>query len=178
MIELTPLARPYAKALFASAVESNNLDEMANELKTIATASQTDGVKNTIENPALSRKEVVDILTKLFEESSSDTSKKLIEILAENKRLNLLEPIYSIYQTLLEKHKEQNSIQVFVAVEPGNEAKDSIEKKLRSTYGKDANIYFSKDPKMMGGLSIKIGDETLDLSIRGKVNKLVNQLNF
>ena len=178
MIELTPLARPYAKALFASAVESNNLDEMADELRTMATASQTDGVKNTIENPALSRKEVVDILTNLFEESSSDTSKKLIEILAENKRLNLLEPIYSIYQTLLEKHKEQNSIQVFVAVEPGNAAKDSIEKKLRSTYGKDANIYFSKDPKMMGGLSIKIGDETLDLSIRGKVNKLVNQLNF
>ena len=178
MIELTPLARPYAKALFASAVESNNLDEMADELRTMATASQTDGVKNTIENPALSRKEVVDILTNLFEESSSDTSKKLIEILAENKRLNLLEPIYSIYQNLLEKHKEQNSIQVFVAVEPGDEAKDSIEKKLRSTYGKDANIYFSKDPKMMGGLSNKIGDETLDLSIRGKVNKLVNQLNF
>ena len=178
MIELTPLARPYAKALFASAVESNNLDEMADELRTMATASQTDGVKNTIENPALSREEVVDILTNLFEESSSDTSKKLIEILAENKRLNLLEPIYSIYQNLLEKHKDQNSIQVFVAVEPGNEAKDSIEKKLRSTYGKDANIYFSKDPKMMGGLSIKIGDETLDLSIRGKVNKLVNQLNF
>jgi len=178
VIELTPLARPYAKALFASAVESNNLDEMANELRTMATASQTDGVKKTIENPGLSRKEVVDILTNLFEESSSDTSKKLIEILAENKRLNLLEPIYLIYQTLLEKHKEQNSIQVFVAVEPGNEAKESIEKKLRSTYGKDANIYFSKDPKMMGGLSIKIGDETLDLSIRGKVNKLVNQLNF
>ena len=178
MIELTPLARPYAKALFASAMESNNLDEMANELKIIATASKTDGVKNTIENPALSRKDVVDILIKLFEESASNTSEKLIEVLAENKRLNLLEPIYSIYQALLEKHKEQNSIQVFVAVEPGNEAKESIEEKLRSTYGKDANIYFSKDPKMMGGLSIKIGDETLDLSIRGKVNKLVNQLNF
>ncbi len=178
MIELTPLARPYAKALFASAMESNNLDEMANELKTMATASKTDGVKNTIENPALSRKDIVGILIKLFEESASGTSKKLIEVLAENKRLNLLEPIYSIYQTLLEKHKEQNSIQVFVAVEPGNEAKESIEKKLRLTYGKDANIYFSKDPKMMGGLSIKIGDETLDLSIRGKVNKLVNQLNF
>ena len=178
MIELTPLARPYAKALFASALESNNLDEMANELKIIATASKTDGVKNTIENPALSRKDVVDILIKLFEESASNTSEKLIEVLAENKRLNLLEPIYSIYQALLEKHKEQNSIQVFVAVEPGNEAKESIEEKLRLTYGKDANIYFSKDPKMMGGLSIKIGDETLDLSIRGKVNKLVNQLNF
>ena len=178
MIELTPLARPYAKALFASALESNSLDDMAIELKTMAAAYQTDGVKNTIENPALSRKEVVDTLIKLFEESISNTSKKLIEILAENKRLNLFDSIYSIYQKLLEKHKEQNSIQVFVAIEPGKEAKDNIEKKLKSTYGKDANIFFSKDPKMMGGLSIKIGDETLDLSIRGKVNKLVNQLNF
>ena len=178
MIELTPLARPYAKALFESAIESNSTDEMAVELKTMAAAAMTEGIINTIENPTLSRKEIVEILVNLFEESVSDTAKKLIEILAENKRLNLLEPIYSIYQDLLEKHKEQKSIEVFVAVEPGDEAKESIEQKLKSTYGKDANIYFSKDPTMMGGLSIKIGDETLDRSIKGKINKLVNQLNF
>tara|TARA_B000000477_G_C6004030_1_gene190294 strand:- start:18 stop:554 length:537 start_codon:yes stop_codon:yes gene_type:complete len=178
MIELTPLARPYAKALFESAIESNSIDEMAVELKTMAVAAKTEGIINTIENPTLSRKEIVEILVNLFEESVSDTAKKLIEILAENKRLNLLEPIYLIYQDLLEKHKEQKSIEVFVAVEPGDEAKESIEQKLKSTYGKDANIYFSKDPAMMGGLSIKIGDETLDLSIKGKINKLVNQLNF
>ena len=178
MIELTPLARPYAKALFESAIESNSTDEMAVELKTMAVAAKTEGIINTIENPTLSRKEIVEILVNLFEESVSYTAKKLIEILAENKRLNLLEPIYSIYQDLLEKHKEQKSIEVFVAVEPGDEAKESIEQKLKSTYGKDANIYFSKDPSMMGGLSIKIGDETLDLSIKGKINKLVNQLNF
>lgn len=178
MIELTPLARPYAKALFASANEANTLEEMAVELKTIAAASKTDGVINTIENPVLSRQEVVNILVKLFEETISETSKKLLEILAENKRLNLLESIYTIYQGLLEKHNNQKSIEVFVADDPSQDAKENIEQKLKSTYGKDAKIYFSKDPKMMGGLSIKIGDETLDLSIRGKVNKLVNQLNF
>ena len=32
MIELTPLARPYAKAMFASAHESNKLDQIAKEL--------------------------------------------------------------------------------------------------------------------------------------------------
>ena len=178
MIELTPLARPYAKALFASAVESNNLDEMADELRTMATASQTDGVKNTIENPALSRKEVVDILTNLFEESSSDTSKKLIEILAENKRLNLLETIYIIYQELLEEHKEQKSVEVMVAFDPSKDAEENIKNKLKIKYGDDANIFFSKDPQMMGGLSIKIGDEMLDLSVKGKIKKLVNQLTF
>ena len=178
MIELTPLARPYAKALFSSALESKKIDEMASELKTMALASKTDGVINTIENPALSRQDVVNVLFNLFEESISETSKKLIEILAENKRLNLIETIFVIYQELLEEHKEQKSVEVFVAVDPGKEAKQNIEQKLKSTYGTDANIYFSKDPSMMGGLSIKIGDETLDLSIKGKVKKLVNQLNF
>jgi F-type H+-transporting ATPase subunit delta len=178
MIELTPLARPYAKALFASALESKNIDEMASELKTMALASKTDGVINTIENPVLSRQDVVTVLVDIFDESISDTSKKLLEILSENKRLNLLETIYIIYQELLEEHKEQKSVEVFVAVDPGEEAKQNIEDKLKSTHGKDANIYFSKDPSMMGGLSIKIGDETLDLSIKGKVKKLVNQLNF
>ena len=178
MIELTPLARPYAKALFASANEANNIGEMADELKIMAAASKSKGVINTIENPVLSRQEVVDILVNLFEDSISKKSKKLLEILSENKRLNLLESIYIIYQDLLEKHNNQNSIEVFVADDPSQDAKENIEQKLRLTYGKDAKIYFSKDPKMMGGLSIKIGDETLDLSIRGKVNKLVNQLNF
>ena len=92
--------------------------------------------------------------------------------------LNLLEPIFSIYQDLLEQHKKQKSVQVFVAVVPSDSTKEHIEEKIKATYGNDANISFSKDPSIMGGLSIKIGDETLDLSIKGKVNKLVNQLNF
>ena len=128
MIELTPLARPYAKALFSSALESENLDEMANDLKIMATASKTEEIKSTIEDPVLSRQEVVEILTKLFDENVGKTSKKLLSILAENKRLNLLEPIYSIYQELLEKHKEQNSIEVFVATTPSDEAKEDIER--------------------------------------------------
>jgi len=178
MIELTPLARPYAKALFDSAVESKNIDEMAEELKIMAVASKTEGVINTIENPSLSRQDVVSILVNLFEDSISDKSKKLLEILSENKRLNLLETIYLIYQELLEEHKDQKSVEVFVATDIGEESKNNIEQKLKKTYGKDANVYFSKDPNMMGGLSVKIGDETLDLSIRGKVKKLINQLNF
>ncbi len=129
MIELTPLARPYAKALFASAIESNTLEDMAVELNTMAVASLEDGVINTIENPTLSRQEIVDILVKLFDDSISETSKKLLSILAENKRLNLLEPIFSIYQDLLEQHKKQKSVEVFVAVDPSDSTKEHIEEK-------------------------------------------------
>ena len=178
MEESKTIARPYAKAIFATALDDKSLEETSNELHSITLATSSPEVTNAIEDPKMSRKQVVDLLMELFSKEVSQKSEKLLLILAENKRLNLLHPIYSIYQELLEKHKDQNSIEVFVATDPSDDAKESIEAKLRSSYGKDANIYFSKDPKMMGGLSIKVGDETLDLSIRGKVNKLVNQLNF
>ena len=65
-----------------------------------------------------------------------------------------------------------------VAFDPSKDAEENIKNKLKIKYGDDANIFFSKDPQMMGGLSIKIGDEMLDLSVKGKIKKLVNQLTF
>ena len=178
MIELTPLARPYAKALFEASLDLDTMEETSENLKTIAVVSQTNEVAALIENPTYSRKEISEKIINLFDDTVNTSSKTLLKLLAENKRLNLISSISEIYQQLLEKHNKQKSIKVFVAKDPSDEAKINIEEKLKSSYGKDAKISFSKDPNIMGGLSIKIGDETLDLSIRGKVKKLINQLNF
>jgi len=105
-------------------------------------------------------------------------SNKMLELLADNKRLNLIETINTGYQELLEQHNNTSSIVVNVADQPSEDNKKIIIEKLLAEYGEGSNIEFSKDPSIMGGLSIKVGDETLDLSIKGKVKKLVNQLNF
>ena len=51
MIELTPLARPYAKAVFASALDTESIDEIKEELKTMALVSSTIEVKGLEFNP-------------------------------------------------------------------------------------------------------------------------------
>ena len=102
----------------------------------------------------------------------------MLELLAENKRLNLIAAINISYQELLEQHNNTSSIVVNVADQPSEDNKKMIVEKLLTEHGEGSNIEFLEDPSIMGGLSIKIGDETLDLSIRGKVKKLVNQLNF
>ena len=51
MIELTPLARPYAKAIFAAALEDTSLEETSNELHTITLATSSPEVTNAIEVP-------------------------------------------------------------------------------------------------------------------------------
>lgn len=178
MIELTPLARPYAKAVFASALDTESIDEIKEELKTMALISSTIEVKSLIEDPTLSNNEILNSLKILLEGTISKTSQSLLNVLAENNRFNLLEAIFEIYKEIVAKHKEQKSVEVFVATEPSSDTKETIKTRLVSTHGEGTNVEFKIDPHIMGGLSIKVGDETLDLSVKGKVKKLINQLNF
>ena len=178
MIELSPLARPYAKAIFAAALDAGNHEIVASDLALLSAVSNTKEVSNLIEDPELSKEKIAQIIIGLAAGEISDLSNKMLELLADNKRLNLIEAIYTSYQQLLEQHSNTSSIIVNVANQPSEHNKNIIIEKLLAEHGEGSNIEFSEDPSIMGGLSIKVGDETLDLSIRGKVKKLVNQLNF
>ena len=178
MIELSPLARPYAKAIFSAALDVGNHEIVAKDLALLSAVSQTQEVTRLIEDPELSKDKIAQTIIRLADGEVDKLANKMLELLADNKRLNLIEAINTSYQELLEQHNNTSSIVVNVANQPSEDNKNMIIEKLLSEHGEGSNIEFSEDPSIMGGLSIKIGDETLDLSIRGKVKKLVNQLNF
>ena len=178
MIELSPLARPYAKAIFSAALDAGNHETVAKDLALLSAVSQTQEVTRLIEDPELSKDKIAQTIIGLADGEVDKLANKMLELLADNKRLNLIEAINTSYQELLEQHNNTSSIVVNVANQPSEDNKNMIIEKLLSEHGEGSNIEFLEDPSIMGGLSIKIGDETLDLSIRGKVKKLVNQLNF
>ena len=178
MIELSPLARPYAKAIFSAALDVGNHERVAKDLALLSDVSQTQEVSRLIEDPELSKDKIAQTIIGLADGEVDKLANKMLELLADNKRLNLIEAINTSYQELLEQHNNTSSIVVNGANQPSEDNKNMIIEKLLSEHGEGSNIEFSEDPSIMGGLSIKIGDETLDLSIRGKVKKLVNQLNF
>ena len=178
MIELSPLARPYAKAIFAAALDKGNQGLIAKDLILLSAVSQTTEVSSLIEDPELSKEQIAQTIIGLADDEIGGLSIKMLELLAENKRLNLIAAINTSYQELLEQHNNTSSIVVNVADQPSEDNKQTIVEKLLAEHGEGSNIEFLEDPSIMGGLSIKIVDETLDLSIRGKVKKLVNQLNF
>ena len=178
MIELSPLARPYAKAIFSAALDVGNHETVAKDLALLSAVSQTQEVTRLIEDPELSKDKIAQTIIGLADGEVDKLANKMLELLADNKRLNLIEAINTSYQELLEQHNNTSSIVVNVANQPSEDNKNMIIEKLLSEHGEGSKIEFSEDPSIMGGLSIKIGDETLDLSIRGKVKKLVNQLNF
>ena len=178
MIELSPLARPYAKAIFAAALDAGNHEMVSRDLALLSAVSNTKEVSSLIEDPELSKEKIAQIIIGLADGEICDLSDKMLELLADNKRLNLIEAINTSYQQLLEQHSNTSSIVVNVANQPSEDNKNIIIEKLLAEHGEGSNIEFLEDSSIMGGLSIKVGDETLDLSIKGKVKKLVNQLNY
>ena len=178
MIELSPLARPYAKAIFSAALDVGNHELVSKDLALLSAVSQTKEVSSLIEDPELSKEKIAQTIISLTDGEVGDLSNKMLGLLADNKRLNLIESINTSYQELLEQYNNSSSIVVNVADQPSEDNKKVIVEKLLAEHGEGSNIEFSEDPSIMGGLSIKVGDETLDLSIKGKVKKLVNQLNF
>ena len=135
MIELSPLARPYAKAVFSAVLDIGKQGEVAKELSTLSSIAQTNEVTSLIADPELPKVKIAETIVSLLADQMGEISTKMIELLAENKRLNLIEAIYSSYQELLEEHNKTSSIVVNVANQPSDQNKAAIVEKLSASYG-------------------------------------------
>ena len=177
MADLTPQARPYAKALFQAALETQQEDSVANEVDLLSQASQTEQIVSMIEDP-MERQKVGATLKKLFKAELGKLTTNLLNVLTENNRVMMLPELYLAYLALYEKHRKQKNIIVSVPVGASDAAKQIIKDKLLKKDGDSTNIVFDEVDSLIGGFVIQSGDEVLDLSIKGRLKKLVNQLNI
>ena len=177
LTDLTPQARPYAKALFQAALETQQEDAVANEVALLSQASQTDQIISMIEDP-MERQKVGAILKDLFKAELGKLTANLLNVLTENNRVAMLPELYSAYLALYEEHKKQKNISVSVPMGVSEAAKQVIKDKLLRKEGDSINIVFDEVDSLIGGFVIQSGDEVLDLSIKGRLKKLVNQLNI
>ena len=135
MIELSPLARPYAKAIFSAALDVGNHETVAKDLALLSAVSQTQEVTRLIEDPELSKDKIAQTIIGLADGEVDKLANKMLELLADNKRLNLIEAINTSYQELLEQHNNTSSIVVNVANQPSEDNKNMIIEKLLSEHG-------------------------------------------
>ncbi len=177
MYDLKPQARPYAKAVFLAAVEERQINEMFGELKFLSEACSNSSINKLIESPE-EKTVVVSTLKSLFSNEPLKLTENLLKVLGENDRLNLLEAVAEIYETLMLKHNECKVIEVAAPSNLPEITKEIILNKLQDKYGESSTISFSNDPDLKAGFVVKIGDEVLDLSIKGRIKKLINQLNI
>ena len=164
------IARPYAQAIY------DHSEGWEADLKQLELALDTPQVKMLIDSPKLAYKEKTDVFLSLFEGQIESKTSNLVKVLGESKRISLIPHISKEYRKLLSGTKSSSEVVITSAFELSAEQLEKVTDSLKGRYGDSLTVEQVIDNSLIGGFSIKCGDEVTDYSIKGKLEKLRNQI--
>ena len=168
-------SRRYADAAFEIALREGTVEEWRAELEKAAAALGSAELSETLANPALPLEQRVDIVRAVFVELS-EPARNLILLLVRRGRIRQLPRVAADFRRLDDK---RNNIVHAIATSatPLDDAEiRAITARLEQMTGGSVGLETAVDPDLLGGLVVRIGDRLIDGSVRGRLERLRNQL--
>ena len=164
----------YAQALFDLAVETNALDAIEADLKSLkAMRAESRDLRDLLVSPRFSAADKGKALAALADRAGfADTTRKFLGLLAANGRTGALPDIVGAFERLAQKRRGAVSAQVVTAVPLTEAQTDSLKSALRLALGKDPTIETRVDPAILGGLKVRVGSRLYDASLKSKLDSL------
>lgn len=176
--EATTVARPYARALFAHALESGaGLDNWSATLSLLAAVASNDSVAQVLDDPNITGRRRVELLLELTGDQLSDQARNFVVILAEQNRVELLPQIASLFDLMKRNHEKRVEVELVSAYDVNDETREKIRSALAESLKREISIETEVDASLLGGAIVRTGDTVMDYSVRGKLNKLGHELN-
>lgn len=172
-------ARRYAQAIFDIAMEQNALDKWLNDLRALAGTLGSPQAVAALEDPSVTeetqRKVINDLVPK---DMNNPLALNLLYILVDRQRLGLLPRILETYQEMYNKAKGIVVADVVSAV-PLDEAhqREVANQLSRIMGGKTVQLRIRHDPRILGGIIARIGDELIDASVATRLASLGERLS-
>lgn len=177
MAESLTIARPYAEAAFKLALEGNALASWAGALARLAVVASTEVARELIGNPQLSNEQVAAVVADTAGQLAPE-QKNFVQVLADNERLAVLPEISTLFDALRNAHEGVLDAQIASAYPLDEQQVAGIVAALEQKYGKQIKATVHVDADLIGGVSIRIGDEVIDASVRGKLAQMAGALKL
>lgn len=181
MAENIGIARPYAEAVFDLARESGQLGAWSDALHAAALAVADADVEQLIESPKTDSAQIAGIVADVARQATGGMADagqldNLMKLLAENDRLLVLADIAAHFDRL--KADIENSVNVVLtAATPVDAAQQAkITEALKRRFGREINLHFKLDEKLIGGARLQADDLVIDGSIRTGLDKMTSAL--
>jgi len=178
-LKLFGIPARYANATFTAASKQGCLEQVESELLAFkgVVASKPE-FREFLANPTVSRQLKVDAVEKLFDgPKTSMVSKNLFMAMAGNARMADCDKVADCFVDLM-KAKRGELDAVVTTAEPLTEENVAFVTKLLKSKndGKDMSITTAVDPTLIGGLTVKIGDKFIDLSVKSRIDTMTSVL--
>ena len=176
MLDLSKV-RYYAKALFEVAKEEGKENQIIDDLVVNNSIFQSEKeLKNYFLNPEIKLEEKKARLKEIFGEKIQEYTYNFVFELIEREESEVLSLVIERLKVLVYKGSGTIEAEVVSAVELSDSLKNNILKKIESKSGKKVKLDNKVDSKLLGGMKVKIGDEMVDLSVRGKLENLKQEI--
>jgi F-type H+-transporting ATPase subunit delta len=175
MAELRTIARPYAEAAFGLARSENSLAHWSDSLAALAQAVATPELADLIGNPAVSTAKLAEVVA-VAVPTLSKSEQQMLSVLADNDRLLVLPEISRMFESLRNDAESVIAADVTSAFPMTDAQVADLTKVLEAKHGKRVKVAVSVDPALIGGVSVAIGDEVFDASVRGKLSRMATAL--
>jgi F-type H+-transporting ATPase subunit delta len=169
-------ARRYAEAAFELALRDESLDRWREDLESAAEMLAEPNVARVIDNPAVPLAERRELASRLLAKRISEPSLRLVDLLVSRGRAELLPRVASEYGRLLARHRGIVPAVVTSAVDLTKAEASAIRDRVEAMAGAKVDLTAQVDPSIIGGIMIQVGDRLLDDSVRGRLERLRNQL--
>lgn len=175
MAESLTIARPYAEAVFKLARDAGTLPAWSDALGRLAAVAGNETALELLGNPRLSAAQVAQLVADAAGQLDAQ-QRNFVQVLADNERLAVLPDIASHFDSLRSAHENVVDAHVASAFPLSDAQVADVTGTLQAKYGRAVKVTVSVDPDLIGGVAVRVGDEVIDASVRGKLAQLAGAL--
>ena len=168
----------YAKSLLELSIEEGKLDLVKVDMDLIrSTCAGSKELVLLLESPVVRADKKLSVLNAIFGKKLSIITVKFIEILIDKGRESLIDDISYAFEDQYLVHK--NVLKTVIKSVDGinDDFKFKVTELVRTAYDKDVEIIEEKDPSLIGGFVLTIGDKQVDASISRKLAELEKEFS-
>ncbi len=172
------LAGRYASALFDLARDERQIDAVGRSLDSLDRAlTESPEFAQLVASPVISRDDAGKSFAALGGQLSLDPiTANFLGVLARNGRKRELKAIIRAFKRLAAEHRGETTAEVVTAHPLKDDQIDALKAQLRTRAGREVAIDATVDPRILGGIKIKLGSQMIDASIQTKLNRLATAM--
>lgn len=167
------IALKYAKGLFIAAKELNKVEEFGRELEELMQVLKGNPeVLQVFQSPVYPPDIKMEILQEVVRYYKvSPELERFLALLIERRRIQYIEEIVLMYQSLLDEELGVARGEVISAISLSEEEKRGLEEALKELLKKQVILDVRVNPEIIGGVVVRIGDYIWDGSLKSQLEK-------
>ncbi len=174
----TRAALRYARATLDLAKDKGIAEKINKDMIMISKAiSESKDLQVMLKSPVIRSSVKRSVLTEIFGKKVNPLTEKVISLLIENGRIELLEPVAKEYVLIYDYLKGIETALVTTAVPLSKDLEKEFLKKVTELVGKEITVKNIVDPTIVGGYILRVGDQQLDSSVTGLLNSVMEDFS-